>query len=162
MGVSGSGKSTVGKALSARTGIPYYDADDYHPPANVDKMAGGQALNDDDRQPWLERLALLLYEAEQSGEGAILACSALKEAYRKILQKELAQAPTLVYLKGSKTLIADRMRERKDHFMPTQLLDSQFAALEEPAAALVVSIDQSVAAMVAEIIHPRSLSIDRQ
>lgn len=153
MGVSGSGKSTVGKALSARTGIPYYDADDYHPPANVEKMADGQPLNDDDRQPWLERLALLLYEAEQSGEGAVLACSALKEAYRKTLKKELEQAPRLVYLKGSKTLIAARMRERQGHFMPTQLLDSQFATLEEPAAALVVSIDQPLVAIVAEIIQ---------
>jgi carbohydrate kinase (thermoresistant glucokinase family) len=151
MGVSGSGKSTIGRALSNRTGIPFYDADDYHPPANLAKMASGQPLNDADRQPWLAQLAQLLGQAEQA-EGAILACSALKTSYRTLLIQQVQQAPRWIYLKGNPTLIAQRLQARSGHFMPPTLLASQFTDLEEPAAAQVVSIDQPVEAVVAEIL----------
>jgi carbohydrate kinase (thermoresistant glucokinase family) len=152
MGVSGSGKSTIGRALSARTKLPFFDADDYHPEANVAKMAAGQPLNDDDRQPWLETLAALLKKQAQDGEGAILACSALKASYRNTLEKGLSKKPLFVYLKGSAELISARMQARTGHFMPPALLASQFAALEEPQDALVVSIDQSIEQIVEDIL----------
>jgi len=152
MGVSGSGKSTIGQALSQQTGIPFYDADDYHPKANVEKMASGQPLNDTDRQPWLERLALLLQEAEQ-GNGAVLACSALKVSYRKTLISALAREAKIVFLKGSPELISARMQARKGHFMPPALLASQFGTLEIPADALVVDIEQTVEVIVKEILN---------
>jgi gluconokinase len=152
MGVSGSGKSTIGRALSARTDLPFFDADDYHPAANVAKMAAGQPLNDDDRQPWLETLAALLQKQTQNEEGAILACSALKDRYRSILEQDLREKPLLVYLKGSPELISARMQARTGHFMPPALLASQFAALEEPHDALIVSIDQSIDQIVAAIL----------
>ncbi|PSR12577.1 MAG: gluconate kinase [Bacteroidetes bacterium] len=151
MGVSGSGKSTIGRALSSRTGIPFYDADDYHPPANIAKMASGQPLNDADREPWLAQLAQLLQHAA-SANGAILACSALKTSYRTLLAQHLQQVPRWIYLKGSAALIARRLQARSGHFMPPALLASQFADLEEPTAAQVVSIDQPVEAVVAEIL----------
>ncbi len=152
MGVSGSGKSTIGRALSARTQLPFFDADDYHPEANVAKMAAGHPLNDDDRQPWLEILAALLNEQTTNGQGAILACSALKASYRSVLEQDLAEKPLLVYLQGSPELIAARMQARTGHFMPPALLASQFAALEEPRDALIVSIDQSIDQIVADIL----------
>ena len=152
MGVSGSGKSTIGLALSARTDLPFFDADDYHPAANVAKMAAGQPLNDDDRQPWLETLAALLQKQTQNGEGAILACSALKDRYRSILEQDLKEKPLLVYLQGSPELIAARMQARTGHFMPPALLSSQFSALEEPHDALMVSIDQSIDQIIAAIL----------
>jgi carbohydrate kinase (thermoresistant glucokinase family) len=151
MGVSGSGKSTIGKALSQQTGIPFYDADDYHPADNVAKMASGQALNDADRQPWLERLAKLLQTQEQT-DGAILACSALKEAYRHTLAAPLQGTPSWVFLQGSPELISARMQARSGHFMPPALLASQFATLEIPGDALVVDIDQPVEGIVREIL----------
>lgn len=150
MGVSGSGKSTIGQALSQRTGIPFYDADDYHPVANVEKMASGQPLNDHDRQPWLERLAELLQESEQDN-GAILACSALKVSYRKTLVSSLSGEAKIVFLKGSPALISARMQARKGHFMPPALLASQFDTLEIPVDALVVDIEQAVDCIVANI-----------
>lgn len=152
MGVSGSGKSTIGQALSARTGLPFFDADDYHPEANVAKMAAGQPLNDDDRQPWLETLAALLQKQVQNGEGAILACSALKASYRNTLEQGLHEKPLFVFLKGSPELIAARMQARTGHFMPPALLASQFATLEEPQDALMVSIDQGVDQIVHDIL----------
>jgi carbohydrate kinase (thermoresistant glucokinase family) len=152
MGVSGSGKSTIGQALSARTGLPFFDADDYHPEANVAKMAAGQPLNDDDRQPWLETLAALLQKQTQNGEGAILACSALKASYRSTLEQGLPEKPLFVYLQGSPELIAARIQARTGHFMPPALLASQFATLEEPRDALLVSIDQSIDQIVEDIL----------
>ena len=151
MGVSGSGKSTIGQALSARTGLPFFDADDYHPEANVAKMAAGNPLNDDDRQPWLETLAALLQKQVQNDEGAILACSALKASYRNTLEKGLPEKPLFVFLKGSPELIAARIQARTGHFMPPALLASQFTTLEEPHDALVISIDQSIDQIIAEI-----------
>ena len=142
MGVSGCGKTTVGKLLSQEVGLPFFDADDFHPPENVQKMESGQPLNDVDRQPWLEILSDEITEWNQSG-GAILACSALKEKYREILRKGEGDVQ-FVYLKGSRNLIWDRIKKRSGHYMPPELLDSQFDVLEEPHRdAFKISVDQS-------------------
>lgn len=150
MGVSGAGKSTIGQALSQKTGIPFFDADDYHPTANVQKMATGQPLNDADRQPWLEILAQLLQQKETK-KGAILACSALKATYRETLASPLTNPPHWVFLKGSPALISARMQARTGHFMPPALLASQFAALEIPEEAQVVDIGKSVEEIVEDL-----------
>lgn len=150
MGVSGSGKSTIGKLLAEKLSIPYEDADDFHPEANVEKMASGEALNDEDRQPWLETLADLM--ADHQEKGLVLACSALKESYRTILNSKVGVPATIVYLSGSYELLYERMQDRKDHFMPPGLLQSQFRTLEEPAHAITVSVDQSIEDIVAEIL----------
>ncbi len=150
MGVTGSGKSTVGELLSADLGWDYYDADDFHPPANVDKMAQGIPLEDEDRWPWLEGLAAEIDRWLAADRGAILACSALKESYRQILVGGRPQV-RIVHLKGPKDLIATRLAERVDHYMPAALLDSQFHALEEPTAALTVGITAAPTEIAAEI-----------
>lgn len=141
MGVSGSGKSTIGQALSTSTGLPFFDADDYHPPANVAKMSSGTPLTDEDRWPWLERLADLLAE-EESKAGAILACSALKESYRQLMERDLKGPAYWFFLHGSAELIAERLSARNGHFMPLHLLQSQFDTLEIPESAVTISIDQ--------------------
>jgi carbohydrate kinase (thermoresistant glucokinase family) len=151
MGVCGSGKTTIGRLLSQQTGWPFYDGDDFHPRANVEKMARGEALEDADRQPWLDLLAEKIGQW-LAGGGAILACSALKEAYRRTLVAGRSQV-RIVYLKGSKELIRRRLAERVHRYMPPALLDSQFAALEEPADALVVEVLSTPAAAVARIRH---------
>ena len=150
MGVSGSGKSTIGKKLAAKLNMPYEDADDFHPESNVKKMESGQSLNDEDRQPWLESLADLLADHEE--KGLVLACSALKESYRKTLNSRLTVPATIVYLKGTYELIFERMQNRKDHFMPTGLLQSQFRTLEEPDHAIIISIDQTIDEIVDDIL----------
>lgn len=133
MGVAGSGKSTVGAALSKKLGWPYADADEFHPPANVAKMSAGIALTDEDRWPWLAAIAAHIDEARAAGRHAIVSCSALKRVYRDILIGARADV-RLVLLDGTKEEIYARMSARKDHFMPLSLLDSQFAALERPGA----------------------------
>lgn len=138
MGVSGSGKSTIAKRLSADLDIPFFDADDFHPKSNIRKMSEGGALNDMDRQPWLNTLHHLLVEQSES-KGAILACSALKESYRSTLSNHLDI--TWVYLKGDVDLILARMKARK-HFMPESLLTSQFEDLEEPDYGITITIDE--------------------
>lgn len=140
MGVSGAGKTLIGNKLSKRLDIPFYDGDDFHPPANVQKMKSGQPLNDEDRRPWLESLANNMIKWEQKG-GAILACSALKKSYRKILASKTDTQ--FIYLKGTPSLIADRLADRKGHYMPPELLQSQFDTLEEPNEALIVSVEPS-------------------
>lgn len=150
MGVTGSGKSTVGELLSQHLGWNYYDADDFHPPANVRKMADGIPLNDEDRWPWLEGLAVEVGSWLEGGLGAILACSALKESYRSLLVDGREQV-RIVHLKGHKELIAGRLAERVDHYMPASLLDSQFQTLEEPQDALVVDIDATPEEIAADI-----------
>jgi carbohydrate kinase (thermoresistant glucokinase family) len=152
MGVAGTGKTTIGRILSAELKLPFFDADDYHPPENVRKMAAGTPLNDDDRRPWLDRLSELLANKEDSG-GAILACSALKEQYRRILFSKLKNKPQLVHLTGSKELIASRMQERKGHYMPVSLLDSQLSTLEAPADAMAVGIQGTPPQISAEIVR---------
>ena len=151
MGVSGCGKTTVGKLLAERLGLPFYDADDFHPIENVEKMKSGEPLNDADRHPWL---ASLSWEIEKwnMGSGAVLACSALKENYRSILRPKDTEEVHFVYLKGTEELIHNRLKNRKDHYMPPDLLRSQFEALEEPDDALVVSIEKSPEEIVDEIV----------
>jgi gluconokinase len=139
MGVSGSGKTTVGRLLAARTGATFYDADDFHPQANVEKMRRGVPLTDEDRRPWLEALRALVASCLERGERAVLACSALKEEYRRRIL--LDGRVKLVYLKGDYALIKERLKKRSGHFMRPELLDSQFDALEEPRHALQVEAD---------------------
>ncbi|MCO5994008.1 gluconokinase [Actinoallomurus rhizosphaericola] len=150
MGVSGSGKTTIGAMLAGRLGWKYAEADDFHPPANVEKMHAGIPLTDEDRWPWLRAIATWM--AEQT-DPAVVTCSALKRKYRDVLREPRPDA-RLVYLDGSKELIAARLAARHGHFFPRQLLDSQFADLEPPAPdedALAVSIDQPIEAIVEEI-----------
>lgn len=156
MGVSGCGKSTVGRRLAKHFGLDFIEGDDYHPAENVAKMAAGNSLNDEDRQPWLEALAQVLAKAStDSGEtqkGAVLACSALKKAYRDTLQKPLQEQLLIVWLEGSREVLLSRLQARKDHFFPPHLLDSQLETLEPPTGAIRINIDQSVKEIVAEAI----------
>jgi gluconokinase len=150
MGVSGCGKSTLGQALAARLGVPFLEGDGLHPPANVQKMAAGQALDDDDRRDWLATLGARLAEAQRGGAGLVATCSALKRRYRDPLR---AAAPSVrfVYLGGAPALIAPRLAARQGHYMPASLLASQFEALEPPApdeAAITLDAAQAVEVLV--------------
>jgi gluconokinase len=151
MGVTGAGKTTVGRLLARELGCDFLDADDYHPAANVAKMRAGQALTDDDRRPWLATLNEVLGEYAARSAGVVLACSALKAAYRDRLVAGLPGS-RLVYLRGTKALIAARLEARHEHFMNPALLDSQFAALEEPDGAIVVDIGPAPGAIAAAIL----------
>ncbi|WP_422079786.1 gluconokinase [Ulvibacterium sp.] len=151
MGVSGSGKSTVGKLLATELNVPFFDGDDYHPEENVAKMAAGNPLNDTDRIGWLKRINTLIKENLKSG--AVIACSALKESYRSVIANGVLQKIRFVYLKGSFEEVQDRMQKRKGHFMPTALLKSQFDTLEPPQKAISVSIQQSPSSIVLEILE---------
>ena len=131
MGVSGSGKTTIAALLAGRMGWEFEDGDDFHPPANVAKMHGGTPLTDEDRWPWLRAMAAWIDATRGAGRHGVLACSALKRAYRAILVGDRPDV-RLVYLQGSKALIGQRQAARQGHFMPPGLLDSQFATLEEP------------------------------
>jgi len=150
MGVSGSGKSTIGKLLAEKLQIPFFDGDNFHPEANVKKMSEGTPLNDEDRQGWLERLNEIGIENKTTG--AVIVCSALKEKYRTILGHNLEGLHQLIYLKGSFELISKRLSQRKNHYMPKGLLQSQFDALEEPKNVVTISIDQTPENIVEEII----------
>jgi gluconokinase len=149
MGVCGCGKTTVGRTLAAELAWPFLDADDFHPAANVAKMRAGIALTDDDRWPWLDRLAAEMAAINARGRHAVRACSALKEAYRERLAR--GGDVRFVYLKGDSATIAPRLAARAAHYMPASLLASQLATLEEPANALVVDIRLPVAEQVAAI-----------
>lgn len=140
MGVSGSGKTTVGKLLSDRFNCPFYDADDFHPPNNIEKMSRGIPLNDSDRLPWLLSLQYIISNAIKEGKSGVMACSALKEQYRQIIGKDYSKKITWIYLRGDYATIRDRLEKRSNHFMPEDLLRSQFDALEEPKNALTVDI----------------------
>lgn len=139
MGVSGSGKTTIGKRLAAELGWSFHDADAFHPPENIAKMRSGTPLDDDDRAAWLAAMRALLEEALRAQRSLVLACSALKQTYRERLQVE-ANEVKFVFLKGSFELIARRMQNRKGHFMPPQLLRSQFETLEEPEDTLTFDV----------------------
>ena len=148
MGVSGSGKSTVGAALAQRLHVPFADADDFHPEANVAKMSAGHALNDDDRHPWLDAVGDWL--ANHCGEGGVMSCSALKRKYRDQLRKHCPQVRFL-HLSGSPEVIGRRQASRPGHFMPASLLASQFDTLEPLEAdehGVVVDVDQDIDAVV--------------
>lgn len=131
MGITGSGKSTVGAALARALGLDFVEGDDYHPPENVRRMAAGIPLTDDDRADWLRALAARLREANESGAGVVITCSALKRSYRDLL-RTAAPDVQFVYLQGSRAVISERVAGRRGHFMPASLLDSQLATLEEP------------------------------
>jgi gluconokinase len=141
MGVTGSGKTTIGRLLSQELGWKYYDADDFHPSANVEKMRSGIPLNDDDRKPWLETLRDLISQCLERGENAVLACSALKESYREFLV--LNERVRLIYLKGNRELIKERLAARRGHYMNPALLDSQLETLEEPKGGYKLDISLS-------------------
>lgn len=149
-GVSGSGKTTIGKLLAEKLDIPFKDADDYHPQANVDKMKAGYALNDADREPWLQILATKLTEWKTEG-GAVLACSALKESYRKTLSSKAHVK--WVFLDGSFKVLESRLIGRKNHFFKPVLLQSQIDALEKADYGIHVSIDQTPEAITEEILQ---------
>jgi carbohydrate kinase (thermoresistant glucokinase family) len=148
MGVSGCGKTTIGKLLAQELKVPFFDGDDFHSPANIEKMSKGNPLNDEDRKGWLARLNELA--KKHLDKGAIIACSALKKMYRDQLKLGI---PTLefIYLKGSKDEILKRVENREGHFMPSALLDSQFDTLEAPEQAFEVSITQAPDIIVKKI-----------
>ena len=162
MGVTGSGKTTIGTLLAQRTGTIFADADDYHPQANKDKMRAGIPLNDEDRQPWLEILNGLLRGWYQSGEGGVLACSALKEKYRRDAGERDSGERDYVCVAGRQQGVADRERlaARHHEYMNPKLLDSQIATLEPPKDALRVNIDQPPEQIVDEILEHVSLTQD--
>jgi gluconokinase len=160
MGVSGSGKSTIAEKLAKQLGWTYEDGDSFHPPANVAKMHAGHPLTDEDRWPWLRAIGAEIDRACQAGEHAVIACSALKRAYRDILVHGRNDV-RIVYLDGSQQLIADRLAKRKGHYMPASLLESQFKTLEPPTSdehALKVSIDAAADAIVDDIVRQLNLA----
>ena len=157
MGVSGSGKSTVGKLLARQLGWPFYEGDDFHSPANIEKMARGVPLDDVDREPWIRSLRKLIRTLVSQSRHAVLACSVLKGRYRQALLEEPGDL-RFIYLKGDVDLIAKRLKERKNHFMNASLLKSQFDTLEEPAGAMVVDIRQEPMAIVSRIIDELAMS----
>lgn len=136
MGVTGSGKSTVGKILASQLDWKFVEGDDFHSPKNIEKMRRGEPLNDADRRPWLEAIREVIRTTIDRGENAVIACSALKESYRKLLQ--IRGHVSFVYLKASMALIQDRLKNRVGHFMNPHLVQSQFDTLEEPEQALQV------------------------
>lgn len=153
MGVSGSGKTSIGEGLAARLGMPLLEGDQFHPKANIDKMSSGTPLNDDDRWPWLDAIAAAMRDAP---DGAIVTCSALRRVYRDRLRARAGRQVLFVFLDGSKETIAARLADRKGHFMPPSLLASQFATLEPPGAdesgIVRVSIAPPVDAVIAAAI----------
>ncbi|KRC51412.1 MULTISPECIES: gluconokinase [unclassified Nocardioides] len=152
MGVSGSGKSTVGAALAQRLGVPFEDADDLHPAANIAKMTAGIPLDDEDRIPWLETIGRWL--AANDEQGGVISCSALKRSYRDQLRAHAARA-VFVHLHGTREVIARRQAARPGHFMPASLLDSQFDTLEplaEDEVGLVIDVDQPVDVIVQQFV----------
>jgi len=155
MGVSGAGKSTVGRLIAAQLDCPFRDADSFHPKANIEKMASGHPLTDDDRWPWLEAIAAYIAEHRAAGTRCVVTCSALKRAYRDIVTGRQSADVRLVYLEGDFDLIAARLAARQGHFMPPALLQSQFDALEEPAAderAITASIDATPEEIAANVL----------
>ena len=155
MGVSGSGKTTIGKMLASRLGLPFRDADTFHPAANIAKMSAGKPLNDEDRWPWLAAIAGWINGFRRVGGCCVVTCSALKHVYRDKLSDSYGDV-LILYLQGDMSLIHARMARRKHHFMPLKLLTSQFETLEEPGPdehPLIVSIDATPNAIVAHALE---------
>ncbi|MCG2461109.1 gluconokinase [Flavobacteriaceae bacterium F89] len=160
MGVSGCGKTTVGKMLAKKLGIPFFDGDDFHPVSNIQKMKAGIPLNDADRHGWLLNLNALA--KENSKKGVIIACSALKESYRRILDNGIEKEVVWVFLKGSFKTLHKRMENRKGHYMPPSLLKSQLDTLETPKHALIESITKTPETIVKEILDKYHKSHSRE
>jgi len=151
MGVSGCGKTTIGKKTADVFGVQYFEGDEYHPQENVEKMSQGIPLTDEDRKGWLDTLSKLIRDTLDAGQSGVLSCSALKQKYRD----RLCVDPDLVrfiYLKGSFGLIQSRMKQRTDHYMPANLLASQFTTLEEPDDVFTVNIDQPPEEIIDEVV----------
>lgn len=156
MGVAGSGKTTVGRMLAHRLGWPFRDADNFHPMRNREKMRRGISLDDNDRRPWLEAVRASIIESINGKENAVYACSALKQAYRKLLGTDTGEVE-FVYLKGSPRIIAERLANRKGHFFDPALLQSQFNDLEEPCNVLEVDVSPPPEAITDSIIEALGL-----
>lgn len=150
MGVSGSGKTTIGKALSKKLNITFFDGDKFHPEENILKMSNGMKLDDNDRLPWLNSIANFLKRRDFEEKSSIVACSALKNTYRAIIKNKIDVE--FVYLKGNKKTIENRLSKRENHFMPSSLLESQFYELEEPNNTISVRINQGISKIVDDII----------
>jgi gluconokinase len=150
MGVTGAGKTTVGKELAGDLGWAFYDADDFHPPANREKMHAGIPLTDEDRRPWLQALRGVIEQALEDRRGAVVACSALKASYRDVLAGGLSDV-RFVLLHGDRKVLAERVAHRRHEFMNPALLDSQIETLERPRDAIVIDIDMPVAEQVRQI-----------
>ena len=153
MGVAGSGKSTIAAGLAERLGVDFIEGDSLHPQANVNKMAGGIALTDEDRWPWLEAIGDRIESERLAGQGVVVSCSALRHVYRDCLRKRVHGRVRFVMLDGPKELIASRMLGRKGHFMPRALLDSQLATLEKPGPdedAVILDISHNVPTLLVE------------
>ena len=156
MGVSGSGKSLIGAQLGAALQIDFVEGDDLHPPENVQRMAAGVPLTDDNRRGWLLRIAARLHDAQRARIGLVVSCSALKRIYRDLLRASGSRDVQFVYLAGSRELLAERLAKRRGHFMPASLLESQLAILEEPSPdehAWVCDIRETPDAIVAELVR---------
>lgn len=153
MGVAGSGKTTIASGLAEGLGVPFVEGDSLHPGANVKKMSAGIPLTDDDRWPWLEAIGERMEVERVTGHGVVVSCSALKRAYRDCLRKKVHGRVQFVLLDGSRETISNRMKQRKGHFMPPALLESQFATLEKPAPdehAVILDISHTVPALLIE------------
>lgn len=162
MGVSGCGKSTVAALLSGRLGWPFEEGDSLHPQANIDKMSAGHPLTDDDRWPWLEKVAEWIEARLDAGENALITCSALKRSYRDMLNRR-GTGVQFVYLAGAKETISTRLASRQGHFMPPDLLDSQFADLEEPTPdepALRIDVGPAPAVIADEVV--KAFALDKK
>ena len=160
MGVSGCGKTTVGRLLAARLGWTFLEGDEFHPAANIEKMSRGISLGDDDRWPWLERIREAIGACARNGCDAVLACSALRARYRDFLAAGRDDV-RFVYLKGERQTILERMQARREHYMKAEMLDSQLESLEEPADAVSADVAQAPPDIVTHVVRALGLEKSR-